>query len=139
MEISMVTLKVTDNDILMAKEQIAEFEQIPEGAWRYEDVEAWRGIVCKMITSKWLENNFKVKEKAIGLEATGIVDDEYDLLINEKKIEIKSATKNYFRYLMPKIYDVENKPKDFYIGAKYNETITPNEVPVNILNTNTFD
>jgi len=50
------------------------------------------------------------------------------LIINGKKIEIKSATKNYFKYLMPKIHDVQNKPKDIYIGAKYNETVEPNKI-----------
>ena len=31
---------------------------------------------------------------------------------------------------MPKIHDVHNKPKDIYIGAKYNETVEPNEVQI---------
>lgn len=31
---------------------------------------------------------------------------------------------------MPKIHDVNNKPKDIYIGAKYNETIEPNEIQI---------
>jgi hypothetical protein len=31
---------------------------------------------------------------------------------------------------MPKIHDVRNKPKDIYIGTKYNETVEPNEVQI---------
>ena len=31
---------------------------------------------------------------------------------------------------MPKIYDVENKPKDIYIGVKYNETVETNQVVI---------
>lgn len=82
-----------------------------------------------MLTAKWLEDKFQTDKFAKGLDDSGIVDD-YDMIINGKKIEIKSATKNYFRYLMPKIHDVNDKPKDLYIGAKYNETIEPNEVQI---------
>lgn len=82
-----------------------------------------------MLASKWLEENFNVTKPAKGLDNSGIIDD-CDLIINTKKIEIKSATKNYFRYLMPKIHDVRDQPKDFYIGAKYNETVEPNEVQI---------
>lgn len=125
----MIRIKVTETDISFAKQQIEEFKKIEAGSWRYKNVEAWRGIVCEMLTSKWLEENFDVQESAKGLDTSGIVDD-YDLMINDKKVEIKSATKNYFRSLMPKIHDVISKPKDIYIGAKYNETITPNEVQI---------
>jgi len=124
-----VEIEVTQKDIDFAKKQIEEFKKIDAGSWRYKNVEAWRGIVCEMLTSKWLEENFNVTKSAKGLDNSGIVDD-YDLLINDKKIEIKSATKNYFKSLMPKIYDVRDKPKDFYIGVKYNETITPNRIEI---------
>ena len=125
----MITLSVSDNDIQFAKEQIKRFTEIPQGKWRYEGVEAWRGIVCEMLTSEWLEQNFKVQERAKGLDTTGVPDD-YDLVISNKKVEIKAATKNYFKYVMPKIHDVINKPKYIYIATKYNETTTPNEVIV---------
>lgn len=125
----MITIEVTAKDIEFAKNQISEFEKIEAGSWRYKDVEAWRGIVCEMLTSKWLSQNFNVDSEAKGLDTSGIVDD-CDVIINGKKVEIKSATKNYFRYLMPKIHDVDNKPKDIYIGTKYNETVTPNEVQI---------
>ena len=123
----MIELTVTEDDILFAKNQIAEFEKIAEGKWRYTDVEAWRGVVCEILVSRWLETKYNVTVKAKGLDTSGIYD-EYDLIINGKKIEIKSATKNYFKYLMPKIHDVQNKPKDLYIGAKYNETVEPNKI-----------
>ena len=123
----MIEILVTNKDIDFAKNQISEFEKIKEGQWRYADVEAWRGIVCEMLASEWLSKRFNVNLKAKGLDTSGVYD-EYDLMINNKKIEIKSATKNYFRYIMPKTYDVNNKPKDIYIGAKYNETIQPNKV-----------
>ncbi len=125
----MAVLNVSSNDIDFAKKQIEEFEKTNAGKWRYTGVEAWRGIVCEMLTSKWLEKNFKVNAVAKGLDTSGIVDD-YDLLINNKKIEIKSATKNYFKSIMPKIYDINHKPKDFYIGVKYNETTTPNTIEI---------
>jgi hypothetical protein len=125
----MTIITVSEQDKEFAKNQIKEFEKIQAGSWRYKDVEAWRGIVCEMLTSKWLSENFKVDSVAKGLDNSGIVDD-CDLIINGKKVEIKSATKNYFKYLMPKIHDVNSKPKDIYIGAKYNETVEPNEIQI---------
>ena len=70
---------------------------------------------------------YNVEKKVKGLDTSGVIDD-CDLIINSKKIEIKSATKNYFKFIMPKVVNVKNKPKDFYIGVKYNETVFPNEV-----------
>jgi hypothetical protein len=120
-------IKVTEQDKLFAKQQIEAFKKIEAGSWRYTNVEAWRGIVCEMLTSKWFEAHFKIDKIAKGLDDSGIVDD-CDMIINSKKVEIKSATKNYFRYLMPKIHDIRDKPKDIYIGVKYNETVEPNEI-----------
>jgi hypothetical protein len=114
---------------LFAKQQIEAFKKIEAGSWRYSNVEAWRGIVCEILASKWLEENFTVEKPAKGLDDSGIVDD-CDMVINSKRVEIKSATKNYFRYLMPKIHDVRDKPKDIYIGVKYNETVTPNQIQI---------
>jgi hypothetical protein len=125
----MIIIKVSLTDKEFAKNQIKEFEKIAAGSWRYTDVEAWRGIVCEMLTSKWISANFIVEREAKGLDNSGTVDD-CDLIINGKKVEIKSATKNHFKYLMPKIHDVNEKPKDIYIGAKYNETIEPNEIQI---------
>jgi hypothetical protein len=125
----MITIKVKEEDKIFAKLQIEAFEKIEAGSWRYKDVEAWRGIVCEILTSKWLSQKFNIEKEAKGLDNSGIVD-EYDLMIEGKKVEIKSATKNYFKYLMPKIHDVNNKPKDIYIGTKYNETIEPNEIQI---------
>lgn len=125
----MVIITVTEQDKHFAKQQIESFEKIEAGSWRYTAVEAWRGIVCEMLTSKWLEQNFRIDKKAKGLDDSGILDD-CDMIINSKKVEIKSATKNYFKYLMPKIHDVRDKPKDIYIGVKYNETVEPNEIQI---------
>ena len=125
----MITVKVTKEDKQFAKQQIEAFEKIDAGSWRYKDVEAWRGIVCEMVVSKWLASKFIIEKEAKGLDDSGVVDD-CDLIILNKTVEIKSATKNYFKYLMPKIHDVRDKPKDIYIGAKYNETIEPNEVQI---------
>lgn len=125
----MIKIKVNEEDKQFAKQQIEAFEKIDAGSWRYTDVEAWRGIVCEMLASKWLKENFNTDKDAKGLDDSGIVDD-CDMIINGKKIEIKSATKNYFKYLMPKIHDVKDKPKDLYIGVKYNETVEPNEIQI---------
>jgi hypothetical protein len=125
----MTTVKVTEEDKQFAKQQIEAFEKIDAGSWRYKGVEAWRGIVCEMVVSKWLASKFIIEKEAKGLDDSGVVDD-CDLIILNKTVEIKSATKNYFKYLMPKIHDVRDKPKDIYIGAKYNETIEPNEVQI---------
>ena len=76
-----------------------------------------------------IEQNFKVDKSAKGLDDSGVVDD-CDMIINAKKVEIKSATKNYFRYLTPKIYDVRDRQIDIYIGCKYNEEVEPNEIQI---------
>lgn len=125
----MILIKVSEEDKQFAKQQVQAFEKIDAGSWRYTNVEAWRGIVCEMLASKWLKEKYNVDKDAKGLDDSGIVDD-CDMIINGKKIEIKSATKNYFRYLMPKIHDVRDKPKDIYIGVKYNETVEPNEIQI---------
>ncbi len=125
----MLILKVTEQDKEFAKRQIEAFKKIDAGSWRYTDVEAWRGIVCELLTSKWFEQHYNVAQSAKGLDNSGLVDD-CDMIINAKKVEIKSATKNYFKYIMPKIHDVRDRPKDIYIGVKYNETVEPNEIQV---------
>ena len=52
------------------------------------------------------------------------------MIINSKKVEIKSATKNYFKFIMPKVSNVLRNPKDVYIGVKYNETVEPNVISI---------
>ena len=125
----MITLKVTEQDKQFAKAQIEAFKKIDAGNWRYKNVEAWRGVVCEMLAGKWFEENFRIDKPVKGLDDSGVVDD-CDIIINDKKVEIKSATKNYFKYLMPKTHDVRDKPKDIYVGVKYNETVEPNEVQI---------
>tara|TARA_R100001463_G_scaffold30081_2_gene68471 strand:+ start:740 stop:1219 length:480 start_codon:yes stop_codon:yes gene_type:complete len=125
----MINIIVSNSNIIFAKKQIDNFKKIPQGKYRYTNVEAWRGIVCEILTTEWLSDKYNLPLKAKGLDDSGIYD-EYDLLINGKKIEIKSATKHYFKYIMPKVYDVINKPKDIFICSRYNETKTPNEVEI---------
>ena len=88
----MLILKVTEQDKEFAKRQIEAFKKIDAGSWRYTDVEAWRGIVCELLTSKWFEQHYNVAQSAKGLDNSGLVDD-CDMIINTKKVEIKSATK----------------------------------------------
>ena len=118
---------VNDETIVFSKNQIKEFEKTEKGKWRYSNVEAWRGIACEIIISDWLEENFNVIIRAKGLDTSGNYDG-CDMVIGNKKVEIKSATRNYFKYIMPKKYDIINSPKDIYVGAKYNDTKSPNEV-----------
>ena len=113
----MIILKVTDDIILKAKKQISEFKKIKQGQYRYTDVEAWRGVVCEFLTSDWIQKYFYVDKVAKGLDNSGVVDD-CDMIINNKKVEIKSATKNYFKYLMPKIYDVEKVIPTIYLVSE---------------------
>lgn len=122
-------IKVKEDNINFAKKQINAFKKIPQGKHRYTNVEAWRGIVCEILTTEWLSNKYNIPLKAKGLDNSGNYD-EYDLLINGKKIEIKSATKHYFKYIMPKVYDVIDKPKDVFICSRYDETKEPNEVEI---------
>ena len=125
----MIHIPVTIEDIDFAKNQIAAFEQSDYGTWRYRDVEAWRGVVCEMLASRWLTSQFGAEVQAKGIDTSGNCD-LFDVLIKGKKIEIKSATKNYFRYIMPKIHDIDTLPKDIYIGVKYNEEVEPNRIAI---------
>ena len=125
----MIKIKVTEQAKQFAKQQIEAFKKIAAGRWRYTNVEAWRGIVCEMLASEWFEQNFKIDKSAKGLDDSGIVDD-CDMIINAKKVEIKSATKNRYRLLTPKIYDVRDRQIDIYIGCKYNEEVEPNEMQI---------
>ena len=124
-----INIEVRQSDIDFAKNQIAEFKKIEQGKYRYTGVEAWRGIVCEMLTSKWLQSNYNVEKPAKGLDNSGVIDD-CDMIINSKKLEIKSATKNYFKFIMPKVSNVLGNPKDVYIGVKYNETVEPNLIMI---------
>lgn len=88
----MLILKVTQQDKQFAKQQIDAFKKIDAGSWRYTNVEAWRDIVCEMVAGKWFEANFIIDKSVKGIDNSGIVDD-CDMIINSKKVEIKSATK----------------------------------------------
>jgi len=114
-----ILIQVTSQDIKYAMQQIEAFKQTEAGQWRYDDVKAWRGIVCELLTSRWLSQNYKVDEGAKGLDTSGITD-EYDLKMYGKSVEIKSATEYHYQYIMPKVHDME-KPKDVYVGAKYDD------------------
>ena len=86
----MINIPVLETDKDFARDQIKAFEQIKEGQYRYTDVEAWRGVVCEMLTGKWLEQNYNVEKPAKGLDDSGLYDD-CDMVINSKKVEIKSS------------------------------------------------
>lgn len=126
-------IKIPNSYIEKAKKQVSNFEKTEKGKYRYSKVEAWKGVVCELIVSAWLSYKFhriyKDIKEAKGLDTSGLYDD-YDMIINGKKIEIKSATKYYYKSIMPKVYDIETKPKDLYVGAKYNETTNPNEIEI---------
>jgi len=124
----MINVVVLDKYIDIAKAQIEAFKQTPFGKYRYNGVDAWKGIVAEFAFSDLAESNpnWNVEYKSKGLDTSGITDDK-DLLINGKKTEVKTATKMYYKYIMPKIHD-EDKPKDIYVGCKYNDTVTPNEI-----------
>ena len=46
-----VNIEVRQSDIDFAKNQILQFKKIEQGKYRYSGVEAWRGVVCEMLTS----------------------------------------------------------------------------------------
>ncbi|RDC56671.1 hypothetical protein DU508_05525 [Pedobacter chinensis] len=125
----MIEISITNEDIIAAKAQVAEFEKTDAGSWRYEGVKAWRGIVCEMVISRWFSNHkdFHVTLAAKGLDTSGKID-EFDFLMDGKRVEVKSATESYYQYIMPKIHDVDAYPKDIYLAAKYNDSVEPNTV-----------
>lgn len=122
-----ISIDVTEEIKRKAKEQVKEFEQTQKGSYRYKGVKAWRGVACEFIASDWLTKNFDVEEEAKGLDTSGKYD-EQDMIINKKKIEIKSATCFGYGHIMPKAALEQEKKKDIYIGVKYNELIEPNQI-----------
>ena len=125
----MIILIVTEEIKKVAKDQIAAFRKTPKGKYTYSGVEAWRGVACELLISKWLSTQYPMEIEAKGVDTSGEYD-PFDLVINGNKIEVKTATKNHYRNLMPKKATVDDQPKDLYIGAKYNETVDPNECQV---------
>lgn len=127
----MITMQVTQDLVELAKQQVAAFEKETFGQYRYSGVEAWKGIVCELLVQKWLESEgYNFEQKAKGLDTSGLVD-KCDIVINGVKIEVKSATKYFYKSIMPKVYDfADNVQKDILIGAKYNETTRPESIDI---------
>jgi len=127
----MITMRVTQDLVKLAKQQVAAFEKETFGQYRYSGVEAWKGIVCELLVQEWLESEgYLFEQKAKGLDTSGEVD-KCDIVINGVKIEVKSATKYFYKSIMPKTHDfVDNVQKDILIGAKYNETARPESIDI---------
>ena len=116
----MIRVWVTEEMKNEAQAQIEVFKNSPNGKWRYKGVKAWRGVVCELITSRWLTDNYNVQKEAEGIDDSGIFD-LCDMVIDDKMVELKSATEAGYRYIMPKVYNVINRPKDIYIASRYND------------------
>lgn len=125
----MIQIPVHYTDIEKAKDQIDTYEKSSYGEWRYSGVEAWKGIVCEILCGDWLRSKY-----GSDMDPDGLVLRDYydpcDMIINGKKVEIKSATKNAYRYVMPKVKCVIDRPKDIFVACKYNETTDPDTVEI---------
>ena len=124
----MELLPVTPWDIKFWKEQVEKFQQTEKGKWRYPGVDAWKGVVCEFVVSDYLGTKYKVDQYAKGLDTSGN-EDEQDMMMYGKRVQIKSATEVHYKFITPKVHDVNKFPyKDIYIGASYDDTREPNVV-----------
>ncbi|MFR3557137.1 MAG: hypothetical protein ACLTUN_01290 [Paraclostridium sordellii] len=109
---------VNPDYIKLAKQQIEEFRKTSKGKFKYSGVNSWRGIVAEFIVSDWLNTITNVDIHSKGVDTSGKYDD-YDILVNNLKVEVKCATEYYHKFITPKVKLVTDKPKDIYIGCKY--------------------
>lgn len=53
-------------------------------------------------------------------------DDDYDFMIGEILIDVKTRTETYHRRTLERVIQYQKKPKDIYVSVKYIENIDPN-------------
>lgn len=122
-----IIIEVNPNEILWAKEEISKFENSTKGQWRYEGVNAWRGLIGERLVYNWFKDEFEYIEKNKDLSEDDEFD-EYDFMINGYKLDVKCATEWMHAAITPKVITCHNWPKDFYVGCKYDERCNPHRV-----------
>lgn len=111
-------IDVRQDDIEWAQEQIRRFEAT--GVYRYRGVEAYKGVAGERVISRYLTTLFpNIRlNRPIG---EGEAVDEFDFRLGDITCDIKCSTQLHYASVTPKA-PVENaNPKDYYIGARFDD------------------
>lgn len=111
-------IEVGREDLAWAQEQIRRFEAT--GVYRYRGVDAYKGVAGERVISRYLKALFPqiVLNRPIG---EGEAVDEFDFRLGDITCDIKCSTQLHYASVTPKV-PVENAvPKDYYIGARYDD------------------
>ncbi|HHU71496.1 MAG TPA: hypothetical protein GXZ21_05615 [Clostridiales bacterium] len=111
-------IEVTQDDINWAQEQITRFEAT--GVYRYRGVEAYKGVAGERVISRYIMNMFPdiVLNTPIG---EGHAIDEFDFRLGELTCDIKCSTQLHYASITPKVAVENETPKDYYIGARFDD------------------
>ena len=103
---------LSEEDINKLKERAKRY-----GDYRYDVDNGWIGGLAQDLFSAYLrEQGLDFHEYENDMEE-GI--DEYDILINGIKIDVKCATQDNYMEITPKVKVEEAKKKDYYVAMKY--------------------
>ena len=111
-------IDVEHDDIEWAQDQIRRFEAT--GVYRYRGVDAYKGVAGERVISRYLMNLFPGIQlnRPIG---EGEAVDEFDFRLGNITCDIKCSTQLHYASVTPKA-PVENAvPKDYYIGARFDD------------------
>jgi hypothetical protein len=112
-----IKLEVSNVDIKWAKEQIEKFEST--GAYRYRGVDAYKGVAAEKVIKDWLSEKYSIESNRPLGDGDDI--DDFDFKIGDITCDIKSTTQWYHASITPKVKVENKKPKDYYIGARFDD------------------
>jgi restriction endonuclease len=120
------SIDVARDDINWAQGQIRRFEATE--VYRYRGVDAYKGVAGERVISRYLMNIFPsiVLNTPIG---EGNAIDEFDFRLNELTCDIKCSTQLHYASITPKVAVENGTPKDYYIGARFDEVIVYAKLP----------
>ena len=100
-----------------AQKQILKDRAKAYGEYRYDVDNGWLGVLAQDLFRDFMGNHgFDYEEYEI--DSSGNTDD-FDLLINNIKIDVKCATQSNYVEITPKILAELEKKKDYYVALKY--------------------
>lgn len=115
--ISIKISNLSEEDIMKFKETAKKYNE-----YRYNVDNGWKGVFAQYKITDYFKS--QIDERKIDLkleeyvsEREGVIDD-FDILLNKFKIDIKCATQPNYLEMTPKVDVEEKKPKEFYIASK---------------------
>ncbi|MHB1702809.1 MAG: hypothetical protein ACYCS0_01130 [bacterium] len=107
----------------LAEENIVKFKKRSKkySEYRYDVDNGWKGVLAQDLITEYFKS--QIYKKKIDLELEEYTSekegvDDFDILLNKFKIDIKCATQPNYVEMTPKVNVEESKPKDFYIASK---------------------